>query len=265
MADDFEKIQAARARLPDVCAEVLTFAIAEADPKKIDRNRLAPPLDEDSRLLAAILEGYLQRHVKLFSAIIGLCKMGYRDEWLMLSRTLFEISVDANYLWNLILKDEDPVPTLQKIRYSYKYNELKLLKDSENITQEQLDQMKATIVRVPGLSDDGHKAIEVQRNFTGLNMLERCKKTEVGPYYKPIFGRLSRYAHGMTYDWEIAFSELKSPEMLRKKEITEEALNLMHCALIVLVGLRYLCAVTGRVHDLAVGDSFQDKLAALFE
>jgi hypothetical protein len=264
-SDDFDIIKNARGRLPSVCAEVYEFARIEASIDNIKPGFMPPPLDEDSRLFAATLEGYLNRHVKLFGAIISLEKMGYRDEWLMLSRTLFEVSVDANYLWNIILQQEDPIPTLQKIRYSYTFNEMKLLRDSEHITKEQLHEMKSKIVKVPGLTVEEHKAIEARRNFTGLDMLERCKKTEAGPYYKPIFGRLSKYAHGMTYDWEMAFAQQKPPEKLIKREVTEEALNLMHCALLVLIGLKYLCVVTGRNHDATKADALQEKLGMLFE
>jgi len=261
--DNFALIQDARSRLPEVCREVLMFARSEVSVSNIKPGRLPLPVDEDSRLLAATLEGYLQRHVSLLGAILALEGIGYRDEWLMLSRALFEVSVDANYLWNTVLKHENPVPMLQRIKYSWSHNYYKLLNESEHISADQFAQAKAQIVKVPGLSVDEHKKIEVTRNFTGLNMAERCKATEAGPYYKPVFGRLSRYAHGMTYDWEMGYAQQRDPRKLKVVQTSEEALNLMHCSLLVLIALKYLCAVTGRDHDLARAGALEEKLSGL--
>jgi hypothetical protein len=94
-------------------------------------------------------------------------------------------------------------------------------------------------------------------------MRERSEKVEVGKFYRPVFSRLSKYAHGMSYDREICFADNRSAEMLRKQEVTEEVLNLYHCALLVLDALKILSVETGRVHNSSKSQELIKKLEDL--
>jgi hypothetical protein len=263
MADKtFEKIALARTALPALCKEIHEFAVREIKPAV---NFAPQPTNRDEKLLKAILEGFLERHTSLFGAMLVLEKSGYRSEWLMLSRALFEVSVDAQYFYNEIVREPTPGPTLQKIRYAHAVNEFQLLKDSEEIDEDKLEQLKETVVKVPGLNKDGHKNIARNRNFSGLNMADRSRQTDAGKYYKPVFARLSKYAHGMTYDQEILVSDGKSKEAHRRAQVTEESLNLYHCAMLVLDCLRVLCPLTFRPFDRTTLALLEGKIENLID
>jgi hypothetical protein len=151
--DTYAYILDARSKLPAICDEVNQFSKQQAKPV----THYGPPLiHTNNRLMSAILEGFLQRHVSIFDAILLLAKSDHRSEWLMLSRSLFEVSVDTAMFWNEIQSEGDATTTLGRIRYAWSIHNLNLLKESEQIDEETLEKLKEKVVKVPGITDKEH-------------------------------------------------------------------------------------------------------------
>lgn len=240
------KMREERAAVLALCSDVNDFAVKQAKPP----NYFGPkPVSTQERMAIAVLEGFLQRHVSIFKAMLLLEKSGFRDEWLILSRTLFELASDCEFFWNEVVTSENPTTVLGRIRYSWNQNNFHLLKESKDLSKEQVDLLRDKIRKVDGLTKKDHEDITNKQNFMGLNFRERANKYSRGDLYKPIYSRLSKYTHGMTYDEEMRFAENKSEEKLEIVKISEEILNLYYGGMLVMDALNNLCGITRRQID----------------
>lgn len=259
----FEKLAAGRAKLPALCDEILKFLSMEV---RTAPNYIQRSFTTDEKLLKAVADGFFTRLISNFRAILILENSGLRSEWLMLARTMFEISVDAAYFYNEIAKSGTPVRTLKKIRYATVYDEADLLKESEALDPDQLEQLKEKVAeeKVPGLTRAEHKSIAHNRNFSGLHVRARCTETDAAKYYKPLYGRLSKYAHGMTFEEAIMIADGTSREKLNKAHVSEEGVGLFVCAFLILNALAFLGPLTGRIYDPAKVELLDKKLESLY-
>jgi len=248
------KMREERAAVLALCTDVNDFAVKQAKPAAYFGPK---PVSTQEQMLFAVLEGFLQRHVSLFGAMLSLEKSGFRAEWLILSRTLFELASDCEFFWNEVVTSENPATVLERIRYSWNQNNFHLLKESKNVSEEQIELLRDKIKKVDGLTKKEHEDIKNKQNFMGLNLRERANKYSSGNLYKPVYSRLSKYTHGMTYDEEMRFAENKSEEKFQIVRISEEILNLYHGGMLVMDALKNLSAVTMRQIDRPVMNELQ--------
>jgi hypothetical protein len=248
------KMKEERAAVLKLCTDVNDFAVRQAKPVAYFGPK---PVSTKERMLFAVLEGFLQRHVSIFGAMLLLEKSRFRSEWLILSRTLFELASDCEFFWNEVVTSEEPTTVLERIRYSWNQNNFHLLKESKNLSEEQVELLRAKIKKVEGLTKKEHEDIKNKQNFMGLNLRERANKYSHGDLYKPVYSRLSKYTHGMTYDEEMRFAEKKSKENFQLVQISEEILNLYNGGMLVMDAMKNLSVVTGRQVDKRVIDELQ--------
>lgn len=243
-----------RAAVLALCTDVNDFAVKQAKPAAYFGPK---PVSTQERMLFAVLEGFLQRHVSLFGAMLLLEKSGFRSEWLILSRTLFELASDCEFFWNEVVTHGNPFTVLERIRYSWNHNNFHLMKESKNLSEEQVELLRDKIKKVDGLTKKEHEDIKNKQNFMGLNLRERANKYSHGDLYKPVYSRLSKYTHGMTYDEEMRFAENKSEEKFQLVKISEEILNLYYGGMLVMDALKNLSIVTMRQVDRLVINELQ--------
>jgi len=255
------KMKEERAAVLALCTAVNDFAVKQAKPAAYFGPK---PVSTQDRMLFAVLEGFLQRHVSLFGAMLLLEKSGFRDEWLILSRTLFELASDCEFFWNEVVTSENPNVVLERIQYSWNQNNFHLLKESKNLGEEEVELLRDKIKKIDGLTKKEHDDIKNKQNFMGLNLRERANKYSHGDLYKPVYSRLSKYTHGMTYDEEIRFAENKSEEKFQLVRISEEILNLYHGSMLVIDALKNLSVVTMRQVDRRVVNELQLNFENVF-
>lgn len=250
------RVKEERAAVLALCTEVNEFAVQQAKPPAYFGPK---PVSTEERLLSAVLEGFLQRHVSLFRAMLLLEKAGFRSEWLILSRTLFELASDCEFFWNEVITSETPTTVLARIRYSWNQNNFHLLKESKNLSEEQVELLRDKIKKIDGLTKKEHEEIKGKQNFMGLNLRERANKYSRGDLYKPVYSRLSKYTHGMTYDEEMRFAGNRSGEKFQIIQISEETLNLYYGGMLVMDAVNNLSVVTMRQVDRRAIDELQLK------
>lgn len=253
----FSLVTLQRKRMSAVCADIKSFCDSLSHiPLPF------PNQHEDDRFLVVVLDGLVQRHIDVFGSMVILERADRIEDVLVLARTLFELSVDAALIFKAIEKN-DYLQIPKRISYEWNTNKFKLLKEYPNLTDAQLEEMQARVKKIPGLTDLEHKKIKDQQHFSGLNMRDRCNQVEVGKLYRPVFARLSRHSHGMTFDREMGEVLGLSPSNYRKERIAQECMTLTHSAIILLQTLAMLAPFTGHVIDIGIWETLIDRTTAL--
>jgi len=223
------------------------------------------PSSETDLMLSATLKGFVERHVSIFGALVILERAGKIEEAFILGRTLFELSVDAAFFGSRIFSSGNADEMIGRISYEWDTNKLRYLKDYPDLSDTDLELLQSKVKKIPGLSDKDHKSIIQKQHFSGVNLRDRCNEVDVGKYYKPVFSRLSRYTHGMTFDREMIVARNLSLTAYKKELIAEECLTLTHSAMLVLDAIKILAPVTGLIYDEKNWTALLDRTTAILD
>jgi hypothetical protein len=251
--ENFELIRIHRKKISAVCSDIKSFF----DSIMQGSVPFHPPQFEIERLLKASLEGFIRRELSIFGSMTILERANKMDEVFILARTLFEVSVDAARFG--IDFGEKPMETVGRISYAWHTNRHHLLKENPDFTDEQIKLLQSKIEEVPGLNKKEHEDIVRKKHFTGQDVRTRSAGLPAEKYYKPIYAKLSRYTHGMTFDSEIGFAKGYSQELGFKERICEEFLTLSYCSTMVLEHIKGFTPLIGLRYDEKIWQALFDR------
>ena len=245
--------------MSSVCFDIKSFC------ESIRWSALPPGSTETERMFLATLKGFVERHISIFGALVILERAGKIEEAFILGRTLFELSVDAALFWNSIVNSDNADEIMGRISYEWDTNKFRYLKDHPDLSDEKLEVLQSKVKKIPGLSDKDHKAIIQKQHFSGATLRDRCNEVDVGKYYKPVFSRLSRYTHGMTFDREMILARNLSFPAYQRERTVEECLTLTHSAMLALEAIKMLSPVTGLIYDEKTWSALLDRTTSIVD